>query len=84
MQEMLVDFAGRRALQTEDMDPEFVLTTVEDTAEVAARAVEYDGEWPEIGGMCGQKMNVSELIKLGEKLRGESFLLQCFRFVILT
>lgn len=80
MQEMFIDFAGRRALQT-DVDADFVLTTVEDTAEITARAVEYDGEWPEIGGMCGQKMKMSELIKLGEDLRGIIFLSPPFNFV---
>lgn len=70
VQEMFIEFASRRALVPEHVDPEFVLTTVEDTAEVVARAVEYDGEWPEIGGICGQKIKVSELIKIGEELRG--------------
>lgn len=80
MQEMFIDFTGRRALQT-DVDADFVLTTVEDTAEITARAVEYDGEWPEIGGMCGQKMKMSELIKLGEYLRGIIFLSPPFNLV---
>lgn len=80
MQEMFIDFAARRALLT-DVDADFVLTTVEDTAEITARAVEYDGEWPEIGGMCGQKMQVSELIKLGEDLRGRICVSHYFGFV---
>lgn len=70
MQDMMFDFANRRVLQPDDGSSELVLTTVEDTAEVTARAVEYDGEWPEIGGMQGQKITVAELVKIGEEIRG--------------
>lgn len=66
----MIDFANRRVLQPDDGDSELVFTTVEDTAEITARAVEYDGEWPEIGGMTGQKMTVAEIVKIGEELRG--------------
>ena len=46
------------------------LTTVQDLAGVVARAVEYDGEWPVMGGIKGSERSVGELIALGEKIRG--------------
>lgn len=46
------------------------LTTVEDLANVVARAVEYDGEWPVDGGIKGTEISIGQLIALGEKVRG--------------
>lgn len=70
MQDMMFDFANRRVLRPDDGSSELVLTIVEDTAEAAARAVEYDGEWPEIGGMQGHKITVADLVKIGDEIRG--------------
>jgi nucleoside-diphosphate-sugar epimerase len=54
-----------------DGEDRMSLTTVQDLAKVVAAAVEYEGEWPEIGGVCGGQITISELIRLGEKVRGE-------------
>ncbi|KAH6876413.1 hypothetical protein B0T10DRAFT_540968 [Thelonectria olida] len=71
MQDMFADFANRRALQVEDGNFPVTLTTVEDLAEVTAQALDYDGEWPPIGGIQGSQTTVAGLISLGEKLRGK-------------
>ncbi|KAI0890461.1 NAD(P)-binding protein [Annulohypoxylon maeteangense] len=42
--------------------------TVQDIAGVVARAVEYEGEWPAIGGMVGTRVTVAEMLKLGESI----------------
>ena len=54
-----------------DGEDRMSLTTVQDSAKVVAAVVEYDGEWPEIGGVCGGQIAISELIRLGEEIRGE-------------
>lgn len=46
------------------------LTTVQDIAGFVARAMDYDGEWPKAGGIRGNRVTISEIIKIGEKLRG--------------
>lgn len=46
------------------------LTTAADVAAVVARAVEYTGEWPEVGGIRGNRVNFAEVIRIGEKIRG--------------
>lgn len=46
------------------------LTTAADVAAVVARAVDYKGEWPEIGGMMGNRVTFSQVIEIGEKIRG--------------
>ncbi|KAH7159717.1 hypothetical protein B0J13DRAFT_580930 [Dactylonectria estremocensis] len=71
MNDMFADFANRRALQVEDGGYPLTLTTVEDTAEVVAQALDYAGEWPKIGGIRGSQTTVAGLIGLGEKLRGK-------------
>ncbi|GKT73845.1 NmrA-like family protein [Colletotrichum tofieldiae] len=66
------DFDKGRAFILEGSEnAEVTLTTIEDIAEVTARAVEYDGEWPTVGGISGQKVTVGEIIRLGEKIRGK-------------
>lgn len=51
-------------------DVTITLTTTADTAAVIAKAIDYDGEWPEISGIQGNRATLSQVIKLGEKIRG--------------
>lgn len=53
-------------------DAVITLTTAANLATVVARAVDYDGEWPEIGGIRGNRVTFSQVIKIGEKIRGSS------------
>jgi hypothetical protein len=36
-----------------------------------AAVLDFDGEWPETGGVSSGQISIAELIKLGQKLRGE-------------
>lgn len=68
-----IDFQNRRAIVVEDHeDVVMTLTTVQDIAGVVARAVGLDGEWPKIGGIQGNSVTVSQILKIGETVRGES------------
>lgn len=69
----MIDFENRRAIIVEGHDPVITLTTVQDLAAVVARAVDYDGEWPVIGGIKGNKVTVSQILEIGEKIRGRPF-----------
>jgi hypothetical protein len=69
-----VDFEKRRAIVVEGtLDDETVYTSVEDIANVVTQAVDYEGEWPEVGGICGEKITIRQLLKLGEDLRGKHY-----------
>jgi hypothetical protein len=46
------------------------LTTVQDIAGVVAQAVEVEGEWPKIGGIQGNSVTISQILKIGENVRG--------------
>lgn len=68
-----IDFEKATAFILEGSESaEMSITTIEDIAEVAARAVGYEGEWPVVGGITGDRVTIGELIKLGEKCRGLS------------
>lgn len=69
-----IDFANCRILLPEGgTSNRITLTTAQDLANVVAKAVEYEGEWPAVGGIRGVELSFSELIALGEKIRGASY-----------
>lgn len=49
------------------------LTTVQDIAGVVAGAVDLNGEWPKLGGIRGNRVTVSQILKVGEKVRGRCY-----------
>lgn len=66
----MVDIQNRRAIIVEGHNAVMTYTSVKDLAAVVARAVDLDGEWPVVGGISGDKVSISELLKVGEKVRG--------------
>ena len=75
---MHIDFQHRRAIVLDGddgggdgTDDRIALITVKDLAAVVARAVEYEGEWPVVGGIRGCELSVGEIIRLGEEIRGK-------------
>lgn len=65
------DFNGRRALLVDDGEAVITLTTLQDTARVAALAIEYEGEWPLVSGIKGTDIASNKLVALGERIRGK-------------
>jgi hypothetical protein len=64
------DFNGRRAIVMEGSEGGLInLITVKDFTDVVVKAVEYQGEWPLIGGIRGDVLSVKQLVALGEKIR---------------
>ncbi|MCJ1471918.1 hypothetical protein MMC13_000559 [Lambiella insularis] len=69
-----IDFNKRRALTLDGGDDDRItLTTVQDLSNIVARAVEYKGEWPVVGGIRGTEISIGQLLALGERVRGEPF-----------
>lgn len=67
----MFDFQNRRAIAVEGHeDAIMTLTTVQDLASTVAKAVEHEGEWPVHGGIQGNKLAASEIISIGERVRG--------------
>ncbi|PLB52197.1 NAD(P)-binding protein [Aspergillus steynii IBT 23096] len=68
------DFQHCRAILIDGHeDAIMTLTSVADLASVIARAVDYEGEWPEIRGIRGNRLNFEEIVKVGEDIRGRPF-----------
>ncbi|KAK1624400.1 NmrA-like family protein [Colletotrichum phormii] len=68
------NFYQRRALVVGECEDAIItFTTAQDLAKVVALAVEYEGEWPIIGGVQGAQVSIAQLIALGEKIRGGPF-----------
>ncbi|KAF9641125.1 NmrA-like protein [Lasiodiplodia theobromae] len=71
MSQWFVDFENRRAITVGNGDFPLVLSTVQDMAGVVAEALDYEGEWPVDGGICGSRLTLAELIELGKTLRDD-------------
>lgn len=67
------DFQNRRAIVVDGHEEAVMtFTTAADLAALVARAVDYDdGEWPEVSGIRGNRVTASQVIEIGEKIRGE-------------
>jgi len=65
------DVATRHALITGEGDAWEVYTTAEDFAKVVARAIDFEGKWPEIGGVVGCRVQQKDYIKLMDKYAGK-------------
>lgn len=79
------DFENRRALALDGgNDDRLTLTTVQDLAAVVAKAIDYEGEWPTVGGIRGAEVSVGQLLSLGEKVRGLCASLNRFWTFVLT
>ncbi|KAL2257807.1 hypothetical protein VTK26DRAFT_9149 [Humicola hyalothermophila] len=68
-----IDYENRRALVPSGEGHRTTYTTVEDIVAIVVRAVDYEGEWPKVGGINGTTMTIEEEIALAEKVRGKPF-----------
>jgi len=68
--ELWIDFYNRRAITIGGTVSAFTLTTMNDLANIVARAIDYSGEWPIIGGIKGTTLPTSKVLEIGVKVRG--------------
>ncbi|KAG9945399.1 NAD(P)-binding protein, partial [Aureobasidium melanogenum] len=64
---------GRCIIAEGGNDSRITFTTVQDLAQVVARAIDYEHPWPVVGGISGVEMSLKQMIELGEKIRGKPF-----------
>ncbi|KAK8067242.1 hypothetical protein PG997_013989 [Apiospora hydei] len=68
------NFERLRAMVVEGHeDAVITLTTAADLAAIVARAVEYEGTWPTTSGIRGNRLTFSQIIEIGERVRGRPF-----------
>ncbi|TQN64901.1 hypothetical protein CSHISOI_10513 [Colletotrichum shisoi] len=69
--EFPISFEKRRALIVDGSeDARINLTTIDDIVHVVTKAIDYEVEWPVIGGMRGSEITLGQFVALGEKIRG--------------
>jgi len=69
--ELQIDFQNRRAIILEEIDIVWTVTSLNDIANVVARAIDYEGEWPVIGGIRGTTVSTSKFLEIGMRVRGK-------------
>ncbi|KAI5212996.1 hypothetical protein AUEXF2481DRAFT_44529 [Aureobasidium subglaciale EXF-2481] len=68
------DFDKGRFIMIDGSDDDRItFTTVQDFAQVVARAVDFEGKWPVISGVSGVELSLKQMLALGEKVRGFQF-----------
>lgn len=67
----MFDMENGRAVIVEDGTDALVVTTLSDISKVVSQALDYEDPWPVVGGMVGTKTTMAEMIRVGEKIRGE-------------
>ncbi|KAI1116243.1 hypothetical protein F5Y14DRAFT_459325 [Nemania sp. NC0429] len=68
------DFQNRRAIVVDGHEDAFMtLTSVADTAAIIARAVDYDGKWPAVGGIRGNRVTIAQILEIGNRVRAGRF-----------
>lgn len=70
MMEMGFDFDQCRIIAPAPGDSKITLTTVRDLVNIVVMAVDYEGEWPAIGGIQGTTVTIDKIIQMGEDVRG--------------
>lgn len=68
---MLVDHNERRGRYAGSPGNRVTYTLIQDVVNILVKAVEYEGEWPEVGGISGHTLTIEEEIAIGEKVRGK-------------
>jgi NmrA-like family len=66
-----IDVEGGQALMVEDGAQQISFTTIQDTGRVVAAAVDFEGEWPEIGGIAGETIEYRHLLDKLEQYSGK-------------
>ncbi|KAI9158034.1 Oxidoreductase BOA1 [Paramyrothecium foliicola] len=68
--QLLFDFEERSAVVIDGHEDAVVtLTSAADLAAIVVRAVDYEGTWPKVGGIRGNRLTYSQIIELGNRIR---------------
>ena len=66
------DIESGNAVLVDDGSDNRVYTTIKDTAKVVAAAIDYEGRWPEIGGIVGERIAPRDVVKLLDNYTGNA------------
>lgn len=67
----MVDHKEGRARAPGGVTNKVTYTAIHDFVNIVVKAVDYEGEWPTIGGINGNTLSLAEEIAIGERVRGK-------------
>ncbi|SPQ23983.1 115f36d7-8128-4780-a217-9a31a445979c [Thermothielavioides terrestris] len=70
---VLVDHERLRARVAGDPNNRISYTAIHDLVNIVVKAIDYEGEWPRVGGINGNTVSIAEEIAIGEKVRGKPY-----------
>ena len=65
--QIMFDYNRRRAIVIDGHDPTFSFATVPDLTIIVAKSIEYEGGWPVVGGVSGNRVSLTQIINIGQK-----------------
>ena len=71
--ELNFDFVNLRAIVIDPANETITCTLAHDIGVAVAGAIDYEGEWPVIGGIRGETVTTAKLLSLAEKIKGEAY-----------
>ncbi|KAK3984494.1 hypothetical protein QBC44DRAFT_15735 [Cladorrhinum sp. PSN332] len=74
--DFLIDIEHGRALVPGGVDHLLTYTAIEDIVNIVVKAIDYEGEWPKIGGINGVTATLGQGIEVSEKITGKQFTLE--------
>ncbi|KAK3390029.1 hypothetical protein B0H63DRAFT_428580 [Podospora didyma] len=69
--ELNFDFVNLRAIVVDPANEVITFTRAHDIGVAVAGAIDYEGEWPIIGGIHGETVTTAKLLSLVEKIKGK-------------
>ncbi|KAK4160322.1 hypothetical protein QBC43DRAFT_114166 [Cladorrhinum sp. PSN259] len=69
----LIDVDGGRALLPGDGAQLLTFTAIQDVVNIVVKAIDYEGEWPKIGGIRGVTASLRQGVEVSEKIAGKKF-----------
>lgn len=68
---LVIDHEHLRARLPDDPSNRVTYTAVRDFVNIVVKAIGYEGEWPEMGGIDGVTLSLAEEVAIGERVRGK-------------
>ncbi|KAL2192879.1 hypothetical protein P885DRAFT_72624 [Corynascus similis CBS 632.67] len=70
---ILVNHDKGRTIIVSDPSSLVTYTAIHDVVNIVVKAIDYEGEWPEVGGINGHTLSVADEVAIGERVRGKKY-----------
>ncbi|KAJ4289322.1 hypothetical protein N0V88_007073 [Collariella sp. IMI 366227] len=70
---LLIEHEHARGRIAGTPDSRTTYTAIHDFVNIIVKAVDYEGEWPRVGGINGHTLSAQEEVEVGERVRGKKY-----------